>query len=239
MKKLEICLSPALYPYHKLEDSIVVVIDIFRATTTFCIALANGVKSIQPLASADETMSYKGKDGYMIAGERNGIKLEGFDLSNSPFDFIDNEEIKGKNIAFTTTNGTQAISLVKDDATTIAIGSFLNESVLLSWLKEQQKNVVLLCSGWKNTINYEDTLFAASLAEKMMKTGAWVCESDIYNMMLSIYKEGQDNLLEYIYQKSARVKKRSSDLGEEFIFCMQRDILQNIPIFKDGYLSNL
>lgn len=237
MKKLEICLSPALYPFHKLEDSVVVVIDIFRATTTFCVALANGAKSIKPFASAEETLSYKGREGYTIAGERNGVKLEGFDLSNSPFDFLGNAEIQDKNIAFTTTNGTQAIDLVKDDAT-VAIGSFLNEKAILNWLCKQEKNVVLLCSGWKNTINYEDTLFAASLAEKMLETGKWECESDVMTMVESLYREAKSDLLRYIYAKSARVKRRSAELGKEFEFCLQYDILQNVPIFKGGYLTN-
>ncbi len=239
MKKLEICLSPALYPYHKLEDSIVVVIDIFRATTTFCVALASGAKSIVPFASAEETYSYKGKEGYTIAGERNGLKLNGFDFSNSPFDFWKNPNIKGKNVAFTTTNGTQAIDLVKNDAM-IVIGSFLNEKVLLDWLSKQGKNVVLLCSGWKNTINYEDTLFAASLAKKMIQTEKWQCKSDVFTMLELLYKEAQNDLLGYIYEKSARVKKRASelDLDKEFRFCLQRDILQNIPIFEDGHLTN-
>ncbi len=237
-KKLEICLSPALYPFHKLEDSIVVVIDIFRATTTFCVALANGAKSIVPFGSAEETLSYKNKEGYTIAGERNGIKLEGFDLSNSPFDFLDNANIKGKHIAFTTTNGTQAIELVKNDATVI-IGSFLNELAVLNWLKTQNKNVVLLCSGGKNTINYEDTLFASSLAEKMLATGLWQCETDSFAMVQTIYEEAKKDMLGYIYKKSVRVKNRATDLGKEFEFCLQRDMLQNIPIFEAGHLTNL
>lgn len=238
MKKLEVCLSTALYKYHRLEDSIVVVIDIFRATSTFCVALANGVKSIVPIAAAEETLTYRGKENYLTAGERDGIKLSGFDLSNSPFDFIENEEVKGKHIAFTTTNGTQAIDLVKNDAT-VVIGSFLNESVLLDWLAKQDKNVVLLCSGWKNTINCEDTLFAASLAEKMMRKGVWHCETDVYEIALSLYEEGKEDLLAYICEKSARVKRRADDLGKEFVFCLQRDVLQNVPIFKDGHLTNI
>lgn len=237
MKKLEICLSPALYPYHKLEDSIVVVIDIFRATSTFCVALANGVKSIVPIASAEETLAYKGREGYLTAGERNGLKLDGFDLSNSPFDFTNNAEVQGKHIAFTTTNGTQAIDLVKNDAQ-VVIGAFLNENALVDYLVAQQKNVVLLCSGWKNTINYEDTLFAASLSDKMLQKGVWHCQADSYTMIQALYEEAKANLQDYIYKKSDRVKKRAEDLGEEFAFCLQRDIFQNIPIFDKGHLVN-
>lgn len=236
-KNLEICLSPALYPYHRLDDSIVVVIDIFRATSTFCVALANGAKSIIPIASAEETVAYKGTKGYVIAGERDGFKLDGFDLSNSPFDFMENPEVRDKHIAFTTTNGTQAIDLVKNDAT-VVVGSFLNESALVNFLVKQEKNVVLLCSGWKNTINYEDTLFAASLAQKMRQENIWESETDTYMMVQTLYRAGEKDLLTYIYEKSARVKKRAKELGEEFAFCLQRDILQNIPIFKDGQLTN-
>lgn len=238
--QLEVCLTPALYPFHKIADSIVVVIDIFRATTTFCTALANGARSILPLASADETIRYKEFSNFVTAGERNGIQLEGFDLSNSPFQFIDNPFTKGKDIAFTTTNGTQALALVKEDVDTVVVGSFLNISVLSQWLQQQQKPVVLLCSGWKNTINYEDSLFAIALAEKLTANKSFICKTDTFEMMRTLYNEAQRDLLNYIYQKSERVHNRKHDLHKEFIYCLQQDTLQNIPILnKDGHLVNL
>lgn len=238
MKKLDICLSPTLYPYQKFNsETIVVVIDIFRATSTFCVALSQGASSILPLATIEETLEYKNKPDFVIAGERNGYKLDGFELSNSPFDFIDNPKLKDKNIAFTTTNGTQAIALVKDDAQ-VVIGSFLNISSIAKWLCEQQKDTLLLCAGWKNLINYEDTLFAGALAKRLVASGVFSSNTDSFSVSQTMYDEGKDNLMEYIYQKSPRLLGRKEELHENFIFCLQQDLLTNVPIYKNGVLVN-
>lgn len=238
MKKLDICLSPTLYHYQKFDsETIVVVIDIFRATSTFCVALSQGASGILPLASIEEALKYKDNPEFIIAGERNGYKLDGFELSNSPFDFIDNPKLKDKNIAFTTTNGTQAIALVKNEAQ-VAIGSFLNLSSIERWLCEQKKDTLLLCAGWKNLINYEDTLFAGALAKRLVDSGSFSSGTDSFSVSQTIYEEGKDNMIEYIYEKSPRLLGRKEELHENFIFCLQQDLLTNVPIYKNGLLVN-
>ncbi|MCE9539308.1 MAG: 2-phosphosulfolactate phosphatase, partial [Bacteroidetes bacterium] len=104
---VDVCFSPYLYPvYHKAE-TIVVVIDILRATSAMCTAFHHGVDKIIPVASVEEAAEYK-KQGFLVGAERNGIALEGFDFGNSPFSYT-TEKIKGQTIVISTTNGTQAI----------------------------------------------------------------------------------------------------------------------------------
>ncbi|MDR2956036.1 MAG: 2-phosphosulfolactate phosphatase, partial [Prevotella sp.] len=107
--KVEICFSPALYPYYsdKNSEKTVVVVDIFRATTTMCAALKNGTRAIIPVASIEEAKEYKEK-GYLVGAERNVKRCDFADFGNSPFDYTPNK-VNGKEVVFTTTNGTQAI----------------------------------------------------------------------------------------------------------------------------------
>src|SRR6185295_4619519 len=92
-KTIEVCFSPALINLFDVSESIVVVVDILRATSSICVAFAHGAESVIPLASIEESLAYKEK-GYLIAGERNGEMIEGFDMGNSPFSFME-DRIKG------------------------------------------------------------------------------------------------------------------------------------------------
>src|ERR1700722_2690178 len=139
---IEVCFSPHSFPLYPHEECIVVVIDVLRATSSMCTALHYGVEKILPVASILEARNYQSK-GFLVAAERQAQKVEGFDLGNSPFEYM-KPELKGKVIVFTTTNGTQAIRAAKD-AYKIAIGSFLNLSALCEWLTTQHKNIILLC----------------------------------------------------------------------------------------------
>ncbi len=145
MKKIEICLSPELIRLHDLKGKIVVVVDIFRATSTMVTGLANAVQSITPIAGLESCRTMK-EEGYIIAGERNGHTAEGFELGNSPLSYLDNA-FEGKKIAVTTTNGTLAIELSKKDADEVILGAFLNLQII--WknkghsLRRLERNVQL------------------------------------------------------------------------------------------------
>ena len=107
MRTIEVCLTPELIHHHAVKGKIVVVVDIFRATSCIVTGLANGVTAIRPVGEVDETIKL-GKQGYIKAGERGGIKVDGFDIGNSPFEY-QSDLVKGKKVAISTTNGSQAI----------------------------------------------------------------------------------------------------------------------------------
>ena len=127
MKKIDVCLSPDLMHLYQTNHRSVVVVDILRATSCMTTAFAFGIKSITPFASLEDCRAMKAQ-GYYTSGERDGKKVDGFDLGNSPFEYMA-ENLKGQRIAFTTTNGTQAIAKALG-AKEIVIGSFLNLSAV-------------------------------------------------------------------------------------------------------------
>ena len=157
-RQIKVCLTPALFPLYADRKSIVVVVDVLRATSAMCTAFHNGVKKIIPVSTVEEALELKDASNHILAAERNGKQVRGFDFGNSPLQYQDND-VKGKTLVMTTTNGTKAINIAKRDHQ-VVIGSFLNINALVNWLSKQQKNVVILCAGWKNDFCFEDALFA-------------------------------------------------------------------------------
>ncbi len=139
---IDICFSPYMLPIHEVKNKIVVVIDVLRATSTIVTAIHHGAKEVIPVSSVNECLLYRNK-GFILAGEREGEKVQGFDLGNSPFEYM-NGITKDKSIALTTTNGTIAIELSKADATHVVAGSFLNLSVLCDWLIKENQDVFII-----------------------------------------------------------------------------------------------
>src|ERR1700744_2146839 len=185
MTELNICLTPALIPLFNVEDYIVVVIDIFRATTSICYGIDNGAEAIIPVSQVEECLAYQeSRPEYLLAAERNGEVVDGFDFGNSPFSYT-KEKVNGKTIVLTTTNGTHALHLSRS-ATKIVIGSFLNLTAVCNWLKKQNENILLVCAGWKNNFNLEDTLFSGAIVEQLKDhfkiDDAAIAANDLYRL---------------------------------------------------------
>ena len=153
---VDICLSPELIHLFSLKNKVVVVVDIFRATSVMCTALNNGITKIIPVSDLNELNRFK-TDDFLIAAERDGYIVEGFKFGNSPLTYLNKPEIQGKKLVLTTTNGTRAINLCKNDTEDIIIASFLNITAVINFLHKKEKDVIILCSGWKGKISLEDT----------------------------------------------------------------------------------
>ena len=204
-----------------------VIIDILRASSTICVALAGGAKQVIPVGSREEAFAYKSK-GYLLAGERNGKKVKGFYFGNSPYEYL-NGKIKDKTIVLTTTNGTKAIELSKG-ADEIVIGSFLNLAVLCDWLIRQNKDVLLLCAGWKNKFNLEDTLFAGAIVHQTQ--GHFETNFDAAIAAKQLYEYSKNDLFGHL--KNASHYKRLAKLGikKDIQYCLTPNQAEVIPILK-------
>jgi len=234
-RRLEVCISPALFPvYYQSKDCVVVVIDIFRATSAICTAFEHGVRSVIPVASLEEAHEYKQK-GYIVAAERNGEIVEGFDLGNSPFSYM-NPQLKGKDVVLTTTNGTKAIERAKT-ADKIIIGSFLNISAVVDFLNRENKNVILLCAGWKDRFNMEDTLFAGAVVSKLKENPIFTGLADSSLAALDLYESAKSDMNAYLSGSSHRRRLQKLDLEKDIDYCLQMDISDKVPTFKGNALS--
>jgi 2-phosphosulfolactate phosphatase len=230
---LETFFSPALYESEGQEESIIVIIDILRATSSICTAFENGAVSVIPVAGIEEARDYKNR-GFLVAAERDGYVLDFADFGNSPFNFTP-ERVKGKTIVYSTTNGTGIIDKASSGGT-VVIGSFLNISALTDWIKNQEKNVVLFCAGWKNKFNLEDSLCAGAIAEKLMGTMLYstICDSTL--AALDLWRLASPDLKGYIDKTAQRSRLREKGLDDCISFCLSTDYTKKIPVIKNGIL---
>ena len=173
VRELNVHLLPGLVEPAELAGRTVVVIDVLRATTTVCHAVAAGAVGVVPCLEIDEARQKAGEIGAaaVLGGERKGLRIEGFALGNSPTEYT-RETVGGRTVVFTTTNGTRAL-LRAADAAEVMIGAFVNLSAVVRELLRSER-VDLLCAGTFGKVTLEDALFAGAIVNAIAD-----CESDI------------------------------------------------------------
>jgi 2-phosphosulfolactate phosphatase len=233
---LEVCLSPALYNHFENKDAIVVIIDVLRASSAICTAFSNGAVAIIPVAEVSRAKEYKNQ-GYLVAAERDGFVLDFADFGNSPFNFT-HEKVNGKTIVYSTTNCTRIIELASSSNETV-IGTFINISVLSEWLLEQNRDVILLCAGWKDKVNLEDTICAGAFAERLLKDSVFFTICDSAKMALDLWKIAAADPLNYIEKAAQRSRLRDKGLDDCIEYCMTPDKSHAIPILQNGVLKDI
>ncbi len=236
--KIDICLSPALFPTFSADTPpIVVVIDIFRATTCMCVAFENGVNSILPIADLEKAIQYK-QEGYIVSAERNALKCSFADLGNSPYDYMDSS-LKGRDIIMTTTNGTQAIDRAQT-CDTLLIGSFSNFNTICDYLCRCNSDILFLCAGWNNKVNMEDTLFAGAAANEIQNICPGVSCSDTTRIALSLWKEGRTNLKKFLEPSEHIQRLQAQNLQKDIDFCLTLNTTRSLPFLEkeSGLLKN-
>ncbi len=228
--KLEVCLSPALLHLYDTTGSVVVIIDIFRATSTITAALSNGAKCVLPVASVEGCIEL-GKliDNSITAGERDGKVAEGLQYGNSPLEYP-NEFIKGKTLVLTTTNGTRLLHMVQG-ASVIVIGSFLNLAAVCDFLKKQNKNVLLGCASWKDRFNMEDTLFAGAVVAEVRDSFDINCDSA--RAAATLYRDASEvGLIEFLKDSSHYRRLSGFGLAQDMEYCTTLNTHPVVPVLK-------
>ncbi|RYD98558.1 MAG: 2-phosphosulfolactate phosphatase [Sphingobacteriales bacterium] len=236
-RTLEVCFSPSLLHLYDTKDKVVVIIDIFRATSTITAALSNGAEKVIPVASVEECIALGAQNiGSITAGERNGRVAPGLQYGNSPLEYpVD--FIKGKTLNLTTTNGTRLLHMVKD-AATIIIGSFLNLTAVCDFLIAQDKDVLLGCASWKDRPNMEDNLFAGAVVNKVKDQFEISCDSA--HIALSMYENAltKTSLLEYLKVGSHYHRLAGYGLIKDLEYCTTVDLHPVVPVLREGALIN-
>jgi 2-phosphosulfolactate phosphatase len=232
---LHTSLSPALLNLYELNNSIVVVIDVFRATSTIAAALYNGAKCVIPVDSVPKAIEISRSIDGIAAGERDGKIADGLEHGNSPLEYS-REFIENKTLVLTTTNGTRLLHMALErGADTIISGSFPNLSSVCEFLVAEKKSVVLGCAGWKDRFNLEDTLFAGAVIAQVKKHFTIHCDSSL--MAESMYARQKNNLTDFAPKLTHyhRLVERFG-LIEDIKFCLTNDVANVLPIYHEGRL---
>lgn len=231
-RSVEVCFSPGLFQdVLTTGDFIVVLVDILRATTTICAAVGNGVEAIIPVATHDEARRLK-SEGFLVASERDGVQVDFADFGNSAFSFT-RDAVGGKTLVYCTTNGTRALDMAKS-ASSIVIGAFINISAVTEWLAGQQKDVVILCSGWKNKFCLEDTLYAGALTGRLLETGLFHSECDSAAAAMDLWRLAEGDVLGYVEKAAQRHRLKKLGLDDVIPYSFECDQVNVVPVF-DGH----
>lgn len=167
--RLDVTLLPELVDRQALPASTVLVVDVLRASTTMIAALGNGCAGIVPVADEAEARrrgEALGPAG-LVAGERKGRMVEGFDLGNSPLD-VTPERVGGKTLIFTTSNGTRAL-LAARTAAAVGVAALVNLSAAVAWAHAGGRDVAVLCSGDHGRVSLEDNVCAGLLIDGLLR----------------------------------------------------------------------
>lgn len=233
MPKLEVCLSPALLHLYDTRNTIVVIIDVFRATSTIAAALHNGAAYVHPVASVEECIELgKNTPNSLTAGERDGKVAAGLEYGNSPLEYP-RSFVEHRPLVLTTTNGTRLLHMVQD-ADDIITGSFLNLTAVCDFLLGQNKNVLLGCAAWKDRFNLEDTLFAGAVVNRIGEHFAINCDSA--RAANHLYVQSGGDFISFLRESSHYKRLSGYGLEGDMEYCTTPDLHPVVPILRDGKL---
>ena len=228
-RDISVCFTPDQFKKYANDKSIVVIVDLLRATTVISTAFQNGIDSVIPVKTLTEALEYKNKQGYILAAERNTKPVEGFVFGNSPYDYI-NSNIKGKILVLATTNGTKAIHIAKRHK--VITASFVNIDAVADYLIKERNNVIILCSGWKNFFNIEDPIFAGALSSLLINSGCFTSSCDALLVSRQLYQNSKDDIFSFLNNSSYRKRNNTDQVINDTKFCLSPTIESDIiPLF--------
>lgn len=221
----------------EVRDKVVVVIDVLRAGSTIVTALKNGAKGIIPvsdMADASRIAQNLDSSSYLLCGEREGLKIDGYHLGNSPFEYM-KEVVEKKTLILNTTNGTKAINR-SSAADRVLIGSFLNISALTQVLKNSEKPITLICSGWKNRLSFEDLLCAGMIIHLLCEGKLSENAPDGARVAFALYETYKNEALSAIKSSNHACILTGLGFGNDIDYCAQVNITDKVPEIRDGII---
>ena len=235
--KVDIIISADDITESKIENKIAIVIDMFRATSVIVTALNNGCKEIIPYLTVEETLEHTKKfnrEEYILGGEREAVKIEGFDLSNSPLEYTE-DVVKNKSVLMTTTNGTRTLTK-STAAKRILIAAMINAKAVAEELLEINEDVVIINAGTNGNFSMDDYICSGYIINKMLNHYKNLELTDIAKTANMIY-EGNSDILSYVKHATHYSVMKSLKLDDDIEYCTKKSIIDIVPEYKDNKIT--
>ena len=236
--KVSLYLTPIPFGRAKLENRTVVVIDVLRSSTCICAALNAGARGVIPTdgpGEAGDMWTRIGSDMAVLAGERNGIKIENFQLGNSPAEFT-SDSVGGKFVVITTTNGT-AIFGKAHNARPVISAALVNISVVAQRVADEERDVVVVCSGREGHFSIEDTICGGMLIDLLnCKHKKNLRLNDAASLALLLYQNSRTKIRETIEQGEHGKYLASIGFASDIAIASEVDSIPVLPLLNDGRL---
>jgi 2-phosphosulfolactate phosphatase len=239
---IEIVLLPEELQNRDISNSLVVIIDVLRASSTIVTALAENAVRVIPVFSPAEARKRAATlclENVLLCGERGGQKLSDFDLGNSPREYI-SSQVKDKVVLLSTTNGVRAINMT-NKAKQIIIGCFLNILAVVQYCQYSSNNVLLVCAGDRGNISLEDTVCAGMIkyligGNDCNQSSNYLSSNDDAQIALLLYQQFKDNLREMLQTSIWGQQLIAMGFKRDLIFCAQTNVYNVIPVLKEDNL---
>lgn len=237
--KLDVAFTTESIDLKQVGGKRAVLIDVIRASTTIVTAFQNGCLSVTPVLTLEEAFE-KAKAFHegecLIGGEREGMRLEGFDLGNSPREYT-RERVQGRHLVLSTTNGTKALRAVAQ-AKEVAIGCFLNASAVCRWAEGEGSDLLIACAGLRGGFSLEDAVCAGRFVEQLLQAVNEKLEkSDAAEACRILYHHFKDDLLGMLRKTEWGSEIERRGLLEYLKVCAQIDITDVVPRMHQGRIT--
>ncbi|MCE5222512.1 MAG: 2-phosphosulfolactate phosphatase family protein [Clostridium sp.] len=235
--KVDIIISADHIIESKIENKIAVVIDMFRATSVIVTALNNGCKEVIPYLTIKETLEHSSKlnrEDYILGGERRAVKIDSFDLSNSPLEYTE-EVIKNKTVLMTTTNGTRTLTK-STSAKRILIAAMINAKAVAKELLQINEDVVIINAGTSGNFSMDDYICGGYIINEMLKTDKNLELTDIAKTANMVYEENPD-IISYVKEATHYSVMKSLKLNDDIEYCTKKSIMEIVPEYKDNKIT--
>ncbi|MDP2576443.1 MAG: 2-phosphosulfolactate phosphatase [Gemmatimonadota bacterium] len=226
------------------QDRPGVLIDVLRASTTMTTAIHNGARAVVPAASIEEALRIGnsiGRDNVLLCGERQGVRIEGFDLGNSPSEFTAGV-IRQRTIVMTTTNGTRALKLLSG-ASPVFIGAFVNLRAVARELSRAERDPLIVCAGLDGRVSVDDALCAGMLIERCLKKRSKRAGApelgDGAIAALALARQQGTVSVDFLRDTAAGQALERVGLGEDLALCAKVDSILEVPILRDSQITRL
>lgn len=237
--RIDVYATPDSAREKDLKDRMVVVVDVLRATSTIITGLHNGCREFIPVIDIEEAVNiaknYE-RDAFLLGGERNAQKIEGFHLSNSPREYT-RDVVEGRTIIITTTNGTKAIRKASD-AKEVIIAGFMNVNAVCDYIREIGEDTAMVCAGTDGRFSLEDILAVGAIISKLEDEIR--LELDDLGIVCRYLYENNEDDLERILRGTYHYS-RLVELGYEkdIEYCLKMNTAPIVPIYQDGVIRNI
>jgi 2-phosphosulfolactate phosphatase len=231
--KIDVVISAKYIEEEKLRGKAAVIIDTLRATSTITTALNNGAKEVIPVLTIEEALAMRQSLGTgLLGGERKGLKISGFDMSNSPQDY-NKQTVEGETIIFTTTNGTRAIRGAKY-AEDILIASVLNGKSVSEELINLDKDIVIINAGTYDEFSIDDFLTAGYIID-LISEKKELKLTDIAKTAQYMYRNNND----FSFAENAAHYKRMIEIEQfdDLKYCFKKDMINIVPKYNNGIIK--
>ncbi|MFZ5816663.1 MAG: 2-phosphosulfolactate phosphatase [Bacillota bacterium] len=222
-------------PAEELAGRVAVVIDVLRATSTICTALANGADTVVPVLTPEEARQVAADNPdreFLLGGERKSVLIPGFHCGNSPLEYTESR-VKGRAILFTTTNGTRAIRRAAG-ADRVYIASLLNAPAVARELAALERDAAICCAGTHDQFSLEDTACAGAILDLLGGPGRPLESNDMGRVAREIFRRYDGRLADLLHLSEHGQNLLKLGLQEDLLFCAQLGTLDLLPRFTEG-----